>query len=322
MGPNAKGAVLSLVAFGIFATHDVIVKYLGATYSPFQIVFFTVLFGFPLVSFMLVRDAAHDNLRPHHPWWTALRTLSMLVGGAGVFYAFSVLPLAQTYAMLFSMPLMVTLLSIPILGERVGLHRGGAIAVGLIGVLIVLRPGTADLSWGHLAALLGALCSSLASVIVRRIGREERNVVLLLYPMLGNFLIMGALLPFNYVPMSLLDLGATATMAGLAFVAMLCMISAYKTGEAVVVAPMQYSQIIWASAYGFLFFGEKPDVQTLAGAGVIITSGIYIVWRESRANISENTPVLRSRSRLMAGANFEIGPVFNGLLNRRKTDKK
>ncbi len=322
MSPNAKGALLSLAAFGVFATHDVIVKYLGSTYSPFQIVFFTVIFGFPLVTLMLVRDAAHENLRPHHPWWTALRTVAMLVGSACVFYAFSVLPLAQTYVMLFSMPLMVTLLSIPILGERVGLHRGGAILLGLIGVLIVLRPGSAELSIGHGAALLGAFCSSLASVIVRRIGREERNAVLLLFPMLGSFLIMAAVMPFDYKPMPLFDLAAVALMALLAFIAMLCMISAYKSGEAVVVAPMQYSQIIWASLYGYLFFGEHVDQPTLIGASVIIISGVYIVWRESRENISKNSPVLRSRTRLTAGANFKIDPIVETQHNRRKTDKE
>lgn len=286
MAPNTKGALLGLAAFGIFATHDVIVKYLGATYSPFQILFFSVIFGFPLVSFMLVRDSSTKNLRPRHPWWTALRTISVLVTGVCVFYAFSVLPLAQTYAMLFAVPLLITLLSIPILGERVGVHRGGAVAIGLIGVLIVLRPGTSDLTLGHLAALVGAFGASLASIIVRRIGRDERDVVLLLFPMLGNFLIMGALMPFDYKPMSLIDLGAVALMAAMAFAAMLCMIGAYKSGEAVVVAPMQYSQIVWASIYGIVFFGETPTLQTLFGAAVIIASGVYIVLRESRPNTS------------------------------------
>lgn len=321
MAPNTKGALLGLAAFGIFATHDVIVKYLGATYSPFQILFFSVIFGFPLVSFMLVRDSSTKNLRPRHPWWTALRTISVLVTGVCVFYAFSVLPLAQTYAMLFAMPLLITLLSIPILGERVGVHRGGAVAIGLIGVLIVLRPGTSDLTLGHLAALVGAFGASLASIIVRRIGRDERDVVLLLFPMLGNFLIMGALMPFDYKPMSLNDLGAVALMAALAFAAMLCMIGAYKSGEAVVVAPMQYSQIVWASIYGIVFFGETPTLQTLFGAAVIIASGVYIVLRESRPNTSENTPVLRSRSRVAAGAYFRIGPMLREARERKGRGK-
>ncbi|MBL4726094.1 MAG: DMT family transporter [Rhizobiaceae bacterium] len=320
MSPNTKGVFLGLAAFGIFATHDVIVKYLGATYSPFQIVFFSVLFGFPLVTFMLVGDTSTQNLRPHHPWWTGLRTVSVITTGVCIFYAFSVLPLAQTYSMLFAMPLLITLLSIPILGERVGLHRGGAVVVGLIGVLIVLRPGSSEFTLGHLAALVGAFSASLASIIVRKIGRDERDVVLLLYPMLGNFLIMGALMPFEYKPMALVDIGAMALMAALAFAAMLCMIGAYKSGEAVIVAPMQYSQIIWAAAFGYLFFNETPDLQTLAGAAVIIASGIYIVLRESRKDVSENTPVLRSRSRIAAGGYFRIGPRLRAA--RLRANKK
>ncbi|MBL4892081.1 MAG: DMT family transporter [Rhizobiaceae bacterium] len=321
MSPNTKGVLLGLAAFAAFATHDVIVKFLGATYSPFQLVFFSVLFGFPLVTFMLVGDTSTENLRPHHPWWTGLRTVSVLVTGVCVFYAFSVLPLAQTYAMLFAMPLLITLLSIPILGERVGLHRGGAVVVGLIGVMIVLRPGSSDLTLGHLAALVGAFTASLASIIVRKIGRDERDVVLLLYPMLGNFVIMGVLLPLDYKPMPLVDLGAVALLAILAFTAMLCMIGAYKSGEAVIVAPMQYSQIIWATVFGYMFFNETPDLQTLMGAAVIIASGIYIVLRESRKDISQNTPVLRSRSRVAAGAYFRIGPRLRAarkLANKKK----
>ncbi|NQV99197.1 MAG: DMT family transporter [Rhodospirillales bacterium] len=312
MGANTKGALLGLATYAIYAGHDVIIKYLGATYSPFQILFFSVVFGFPLVSLMLVGDRTSANLRPRHPWWVALRTISVLIGGVCGFYAFSVLPLAETYAMLFAMPLMITVLSIPLLGERVGIHRGGAVVVGLIGVLIVLRPGSAEPNWGHLAALAAAFFSSLASIVVRRIGKDERDVVLLLFPMLGNFLIMGALMPFTYIPMPLIDLGAVALMAVLAFVAMVCMISAFKTGEAVVVAPMQYSQILWAVFYGLLLFDEVPDTATLAGATVIIASGVYIVLREDRRSISENTPVLLARSRVSASDYFRLGAFLTG----------
>jgi drug/metabolite transporter (DMT)-like permease len=309
MGSNTKGAMLGLAGFAFFSTHDVIVKYLGASYSPFQIVFFSVIFGFPLVSFMLVRDASADTMRPHHPWWTALRTLSILISSLGVFYAFSVLPLTQTYSILFTVPLIITLLSIPILGERVGVHRGSAIVVGLVGVLIAVRPTPESLSLGHLAAFAGAFGSAFSSIIVRKIGRNERALVLLLFPMLGSFLVMGGFMPFTYEPMPFKDLAATAVMAVLSVTALNCMIRAYREGEAVVVAPMQYSQFVWATIYGIIFFKETPDVQTIVGATIIIASGVYIVLRENRKNISENTPVLRTRSRIAAGTYFRIGPM-------------
>ena len=318
MTGNARGALLALAAFGIYASHDVIVKLLGVDYSSFQIVFFSVLFGFPLATLMLMGDAAEENLRPRHPWWGLARVLATSLTGMTVFYAFSVLPLAQVYAILFSTPLLITALSVPLLGEKVGPRRWAAVVVGLCGVLIVLRPGSAELSLGHMAALFGAVCSALASIIVRKVGREERSVVLLLMPMLGSFLLMGAILPFVYVPMQLPGLGLVAAMSAMGFVAAWLTIRAYKSGEAVVVAPMQYSQILWAVLFGAVLFDEWPDGATLLGAGVVIASGLYIVLRESRVGGSANTPVLRTRTRFETGTGLRIGPM---LRRRRSGDR-
>ncbi|MFW2543125.1 DMT family transporter [Primorskyibacter sp. 2E107] len=309
MGQNAQGAGFALLAFAIFATHDVVIKFLGASYSPFQVIFFSTLMSFPLVSFMLMRDATQGNLRPVHPWWTALRTACAVVNGMCAFYAFSVLPLAQTYAILFAAPLLITLLSIPMLGERVGLHRGAAVVVGLIGVLVVLRPGSAPLSSGHFAAMGSAVFGATASIIVRKVGREERSVVLLLYPMAANFVLVGGLMIPVYKPMPLQDLGGAALISLMGFVAGLCLIVAYKRAEAAMVAPMQYSQIIWASAYGYFIFGESIDTPTFIGAGIIIASGIYIVAREAGKGDASQTPVLRTRSRGY-GSSFRISPFL------------
>lgn len=317
MSPNAKGAAFALTAFGIFATHDVVIKYLGASYSPFQVIFFSTLMSFPLVSFMLMRDPLPGTLRPAHPWWTAIRTTAAMLNGMCAFYAFTVLPLAQTYAILFASPLLITLLSIPMLGEQVGWRRGLAVMVGLLGVMVVLRPGSSPLSLGHLAALGSAIFGALAAIIVRKVGRDERSVVLLLYPMAANFLVVGTLMIFVYKPMPILHLGAATTISVLGFIAGLFLIVAYKTGEAAIVAPMQYSQILWASAYGYLLFDESIDTFTVIGAGIIIASGIYIVARESsRAAEGDSlTPVLRTRSRGY-GASFRISPF----LRRGKKD--
>jgi len=250
-----KGVFFALIAFGIFSTHDVIIKSLGGTYAPFQLIFFSTLLSFPLVTFMLMRDATPGTLRPVHPWWTALRTASGVVGGLCVFYAFSTLPLAQVYVILFSAPLLITVLSIPILGETVRLRRWVAIVVGLIGVVVVMRPGSTELTFGHAAALTGAVASAFASIVVRKIGREERPIVLLIYPMAANFVVMAIILAFVYKPMPIEDLGQVGLVSLLGFVAGLFLIAAYKHGEAAIVAPMQYSQILWASIYGWFIFG-------------------------------------------------------------------
>lgn len=294
---NLKGAALSLAAFGIYATHDVVVKYLGGTFSAVQIIFFSGLLSFPLLSVMLMGDRRDENLVPRHPWWSLLRAVSAVISGVLAFYAFSTLPLAQCYAIFFSMPLLITVMAIPMLGEKVGLHRGAAVLVGLIGVLVVLRPGQADLELGHLAALAAAVTASLGSVIVRKIGKAERSAVLMLYPMLGNVLAMGAALPFVYEPMQITDLGLMGIIALFSFLAGLLVIKAYRTAPAVIVAPMQYSQILWAALYGTLLFDESIDRFTAIGSGIIIASGIYIVLREGTPSVSGNRPVLSTRSR-------------------------
>ncbi|WP_126978551.1 DMT family transporter [Frigidibacter oleivorans] len=293
---NARGALFALAAMGVFSTHDAIIKTLGQTYSAFQIVFFAALLSFPLVTFLLINDRSDGNLIPKHPWWTALRTLCSVAAGTSAFYAYSVLPLAQVYALLFAAPLIVTVLAIPILGETVRLRRWLAVATGLAGVLIVLRPGGQDLTAGHAAALLSALAGATGSVVVRRIGRDERSVVLLVYPLMANFLVMAAAMPFVYVPVPLAHLGLWAVIAMLGLGGSLLLIRAYRSGEAVVVAPMQYSQILWATLYGYLLFGEGVDGTTILGTAVIVGSGIYIVLREGRSPASLQ-PVSRSAGR-------------------------
>ncbi|MEJ6393223.1 DMT family transporter [Gymnodinialimonas sp. 2305UL16-5] len=311
MSTNLRGPLLALLAFGIFATHDVVVKYLGGVYSPFQIVFFSVVFGFPIITFTLLRDATEANLRPTHPWWTAMRTFAAVVTGFCAFYAFSVLPLAQTYAILFASPLLITLLAIPMLGEKVGWRRGAAVVVGLAGVIVVLQPGTTELSLGHAAALVAACAGAFASLVVRKIGRDERPVVLILYPMMANFVLMGAAMPFVYEPMPVQDMGALVVVAVFALAGTSCLILAYRLAPAVLVAPMQYSQILWATLYGLLLFDESIESPTLIGSAIIVASGIYIVLREGSGGKSTTTPVLRTRSRLGTPGAPRVAPFLS-----------
>lgn len=317
MSSTLRGALLALAAFGIYSTHDVLVKLLGEFYSPFQLVFFVGLFSFPLITLMLMRDRTDGTLIPRHPWWSALRGITAVGSGVFAFFAFSKLPMAQTYAILFATPLLITILAIPMLGERVGLRRGLAVLAGLIGVLIVLRPGSAPLSLGHLAALSAAVCSSVSSVVVRKIGSDERSVVLMLYPMMVQVIGMGLLLPWFYAPMPVAHLGIAAVIAVFSVIAGLLTIAAYRQATAVVVAPMQYSQLLWAALYGWLFFHEAIDLWTGVGAAVIVASGLYIVLREGTPSVSQNRPVLETRSRMETGTQ----PRISSWLRRRGGDQ-
>ena len=294
---NMQGALLALAAMGIYATHDVVVKYLGSSFSAVQIVFFSALLSFPLVTIFILQDRAGGSLWPRNPGWVALRTVSAIITSVCAFYAFGTLPLAQTYALLFAIPLIITILSIPILGETVRLRRWTAVVVGLVGVLIVLRPGQAALSSGHLAALIAAFTGALTAIIVRKVGTDERPVVLLIYPILANVLVMGAALPFVYQPMSTGEFGMMAIIAVMGLIGTVLSILSYRLAEAVIAAPMQYSQIVWAIIYGTLIFDDRPDATTLLGAGIVIASGIYVVLRETKAGASENHPVIDTSGR-------------------------
>lgn len=284
MSDDLRGVLLALAGFAVFALHDAVVKALGAQFSAVQIVFFAALLGLPAVMLALILQEEGGSLRPRRPGWTALRTIALVGAMLTAFYAFSVIPLAQTYALIFTTPLIITALSVPVLGERVGWRRWSAVLLGLAGVLLVLRPtGEAPLSLGHAAALASALCGALVAVIMRKIGHEERSAVLLLYPILANLAVTGVLLPAVYAPMSLLQLAGMAFVGAGALIAMLFLIAAYRAAEAAVIAPMQYSQMIWAVVLGAAFFAEWPDLWTVAGSAVIVASGMVVIHRENRS---------------------------------------
>ncbi|NVO56081.1 DMT family transporter [Rhodobacteraceae bacterium B1Z28] len=291
-----RGLGYAFLGFAVFASHDALIKVLGGTYSVMQIIFFATLFSFVPMAVTILADRTPGNFRPHHPWLVMLRSALMVTAMSCAFYAFSVLPLAEVYSLLFSFPLIVTVLSIPILGEVVRAQRWAAVGVGLIGVLIVLRPGTTEITAGHLAALTAAFCSAFASVLVRKIGNEERSAVLILYPMLLAIVVMSLAQPAVYQPPSLLHLVMMALVGVLSVIAQHLIIVAYRAAPAGVVAPSQYSQIIWATLFGAVFFGERPDAWVAVGTSIIIASGVFVVWRETRTNASANKPVLRVRS--------------------------
>jgi len=286
-----QGVFLALLGFGLFSGHDAIIKSLGGVYAPFQVMLFATLFSFVPVSVSIVTDRAVDTFRPHHPWLILIRTVCMLIAGAGGFYAFTVLPMTEVYALLFAAPLLVTVLAVPFLGETIRLRRGLAVIVGFIGVLVVLRPGATELTLGHFAALGAATASAFSNIIVRKISGEERSAVMILIPMIVTIITMGALMPWVYVPVEMIDLGAFAAIGVIGVIAQTFIIGAYRAAPAVLIAPLQYSQILWAVFFGAVFFAEWPDIWVGVGATIIISSGMFIVWRESRLNVSARSPV-------------------------------
>lgn len=274
--------MIGLAAMALFACSDIVIKFLGSGYSPFQIIFFAGLMTFPLIAGFIIADPTPANLRPRRPKLMALRCVVVLFNSILGTYAFATLPLAQCYAIVFTMPIFITLLSVPVMGERIDLARGIAVLAGLMGVVIALDPGRADLQWGHAAALGSAILGAGNYVIIRKTGRDERAVVLVLFPLMLQLAVAAMVLPFVYQPMPLRDLGLSALMATVSFIGYLLIIAAYRRAPGIVVAPMQYSQIIWAAIFGAVLFDEHMTDRMIIGTAVIILAGIVIVARQDR----------------------------------------
>ncbi len=293
-----RGVGFALVGFSVFSLHDALIKSIDSI-PVFQVAFFAVLFSFVPFTLYLAFDGTERTLRPQLPGLVALRCLFTVCGLLCVFYAFGKLPLAQVYSLLFAAPILITLLAIPILGERIRLIRWFAIILGMIGVLVVLRPGSASLSLDHLAALGAATCVACTSVVTRKIGSREHSVTLIIYPMLTNVAVTGIATLFVYVPMPGDVILRLCGIGLLSVIGQTLMIQAYRTSEAQFVAPMQYSQMLWALLYGALVFHETVDRTVLLGSAVIVCSGLLFIWRELVASVKQ--PVLRTRNMRMAG---------------------
>jgi drug/metabolite transporter (DMT)-like permease len=280
MSPALKGVLCGLLGFGLFSLADATIKFLGGTYSPVQIVAFAGLFTLPLIGLLWL--SAPVSLRPVYPGLMAVRTVALIGNGLLVTYAFTVMPLAQAYAIFFTLPLILTLLAWPILGDRVDLIGALAVVIGLVGVIIALNPGRVEFGIGHIAAVGGVVLAAVHYLIVRKTGGAEANVPMLLYPILGQTLSAFLLLPGRYVPMPPADLAAIAGLTLAGFTGTLMMIAAYRAAAPVIVAPTQYSQIAWAALFGALFFDEPMTAQAALGMGVIAIAGVLIVARQNR----------------------------------------
>lgn len=299
-----KGILLALSAFAVFSLHDVIVKLLAA-YSVFQVAFFAMLFGYVPFSIARIFDGREITLRPVHPKLILLRSVLVTTSLCCAFLGFSLLPMVQVYVLIFMTPLIISVLAIPVLGEKIHVFRWLTIVLGLIGIVIVLRPAPDNLQLGHLFALIAAFASAGAAIISRKIGHIENAATMMLAPMIMNILVSGSLLYFVYQPMPLGDLALMFLIGVMALLGHLLLLSAYRSAPASLVAPMQYSQLIWALIYGYFFFDETIDGLILLGSAITICSGLLMVWRETR--VSVNQPILRTRNMRMVST----APVVN-----------
>ncbi len=289
------GIALMLAGIAGFAVMDAIIKWLTADYSVAQVVALRSWFGLPLLCLFALYEGGLETLRTRRPLVHVGRYLLVLALSFSFFWALSQMKLVDAIAITFAAPIFITALSVPLLKEPVGLHRWVAISVGFCGVLIMLRPGIGVFQWAALVVLGSVVVYALLMITTRAFKSTESTAALMLYPQLGMSLTGIVLAPYFWVTPSLGDLGLFALAGLFGSVGVMCLTHAFRLGPAAVISPFEYSALIWATLLGFLLWGELPDAITLVGAGIVISSGLYIIYRET-VKVGRARPQLPSMS--------------------------
>ncbi len=273
-----------LSASATFAIGSAVVKALTADFPILEIVAFRSFVAFLALLPVLWRHGGLAALATRRPLGHLLRTLCGFVATVTTVYGYAMLPLATVTALGFAMPLFLTVLSIPLLGERVGPRRGGAVLVGLGGVLLMLRPWQTGgaLPPGPVAIVLaGVVTWALAMISIRRMGAAgERNVTIVAWYSLGTAALAAIGAVPHWIAPTFPQIGALTAAGLLSGVAQLLMTEGYRSGETTLVAPFEYGAILYATILGIALWGEWPDAWSLLGVAVLIGAGLYIWHRE------------------------------------------
>ena len=274
-----RGIALSLTATLLFAIADTIAKFLSTGLPIIQInwVRYVIFLGLALI---LARNTPVRALWPATPWLQVLRACCVI--GSSVLFVFGIrsMTMAQATTISFLSPLLITILSIPLLGETVGLRRWAAVGAGMVGMLIVARPGLDGFEPAALFGVASATFWSVALIITRKMSATDPPTTTVLWSAGLGTMLLSVALPFELAWPTPLQWGLMVALGVLASAGQWLVILAYRHAPASVLAPFVYSQLVWATITGYLVFASLPDRWTLVGAAIIIASGLYTAHRE------------------------------------------
>ena len=278
---HVQAIVLMLVAVALFSLMDSGLKVLSTHYPAFQVATISGLASLPLVlAWALATVGAAHLFRVR---WS----LHLLRGALGVVmmasfvFALKSLPLSTTYSIFFVAPLLITALSVPFLKERVGPRRWAAIAVGLVGVLVVLRPtGEGLLSIAGLAVLLSALGYAISAITVRLLARTDSVQAMMVWLLALMAIGAGALSAHEWVAVQREHWWLIAALGVAGALGQYAITLAFKIGEASLIAPLEYTALVWGVCFDLAIWGVLPDNVTWIGAAIIVSSGLYLLKRE------------------------------------------
>jgi drug/metabolite transporter (DMT)-like permease len=276
-----RGIGFALLAMALFTFQDAITKWLTADYSIFQLLFMrSLLLLPPCLAYLRLAGA---SWWPRRPGPVLVRCILGFLAWVCFFAALREMPLADVIAITFAAPLCVTALSVPLLGEAVGLRRWAATAVGFAGVLIIVRPGGEMFGAAAALALLATLFYALSVIMIRDQAKSETSALLLLSGVVVNLGLSALAQPLVWITPDGPALALMTIMGLAAGMGQFALIQAYRFAPAAVVAPFDYTALIWAVLLGWLLFADLPGPAVIAGASVVVASGLYTFHRETRA---------------------------------------
>nr|WP_298094070.1 DMT family transporter [uncultured Shinella sp.] len=276
---NGKGALIVLVAFFVFSATDAIVKIMAGTIPAPQVTFLITATALILLLVHALVTGRVRRLIPRQPSLAFWRALLLALDTLLIHYAFATLPMAEAYLIAFLTPILVAMLSFVFLGERLSRIGWLGVLVGFAGVAVALKPGAAPLNLGHLAAFASAVLFSLSLILLRRTKMAETDEALVasLLVVMTPVAFAVAAVSGELKPLDLPIFGYAVAGGVLLIVGNALLVRAFRVGEASVVAPFQYSQIIWGCLYGVFLFSTPVEMHTLMGAAIIIFSGWLVL---------------------------------------------
>ena len=277
---EARGAALLVLATALFASMDAIGKGLMQRHDPFQVVWARYAAQAAIVA-IIVSPRLGRVIRTARPGLQVIRSALLFMATLCGFFAFSVMPLADATAIFQTAPLAITALAALILREPVGPRRWAGVMIGFLGALIIVRPGADVFQPAALLPMLGALFFAGYSIATRFLGRDESYWTTFLYTAALGALIASAFVPLVWVTPTWGDAALMLAMGAIGSAGQFLLIVAFNTAPASAIAPFTYAGLIFATLWGYLFFGDAPDGWTATGAAVIVGSGVY-VWRRER----------------------------------------
>ena len=285
--PEARpllGILLKVLATLAFTLMAIIGRSLGDDIPVGEVVFFRASFAFvPLIGWMIYRRISLGSLKTRHPMLHARRAATGVLAMFTWFGALTFLPVADLTAIGFASPLIVVVLAATFLGERVGAYRWSAVAVGFLGVLVMLMPhlsGQVASGWGVLLAMANAVLVAFTMIFIRSMSQSEAPLTIAFHFQLICAVISGLTLLFAWVTPTGEQLVLLVLIGVLGGIGQLLMTTSYRHATASTLANFDYAAMIWAVLLGWLFFSEVPAAEVFGGASIVVASGLFIVWRE------------------------------------------